>query len=336
MSEATSKKAFDTRHSSIPIFFPDEVSLVGGKDHVKHPDERGPLDTSAPTTADPLFRPKRLEQIFKDGFVESIDAQGVIKAITIVRRNGVPTVETGQMRTRGARRANAARKRHCGVADQSDREANAACFARGFPLIQLPCLGKAAEYSTAVALQRLLAENHQVHPDDMETALTLMTQLLDATQNDYALVGQQVGLTEQRVRDLTRYVTVATDKTKEMVAAGRINLSAAAMLCREEDPEKQNEFLATCLSWDGPPTDKKVIKLMKRGKGKKTARGVEAMLRKDQIRFEAYIVEQELPKARSDKTTAYLEGVMAALKLVTTGKPGDQRLESILKKFNGQ
>jgi hypothetical protein len=336
MSEATSKKAFDTRHSSIPIFFPDEVSLVGGKDHIKHPDERGPLDTAVPTEIDPLFRPGRLEQIFKDGFVESIDAQGVIKAITIVRRNGVPTVETGQMRTRGARRANAARKRHCGVANQGDREANTACLAQGFPLIQLPCLGKAAEYTAAVTLQRLLAENHQVHPDDINTALTLMTLLLDQTQNDYKLVGQQVGLTEQRVRDLTRYATVATDKTKEMVAAGRVSLSAAAMLCREEDPEKQNEFLMESLSAGGPPTEKTVIKLMKRGKGKKTAKGVEAMLRKDQVRFEAYIVEQELPKARSDKTAAYLEGVTATLKLVTTGKAGDQRLDAILKKFNGQ
>lgn len=325
MSVDNNKKAFDTAHTSSPVFFPDELSIVGGADHLDER-ERGPLDTSRPKD-DPLYRPKRLETPLKLGFVASIDANGVMQAISIIKRGNVPTVEFGQCRTRAARAANYARKQACGVLGRPDRVADPICLAAGMPLRRIQCSGRKT-VTTVATLGRMLAENHQRHDDDLDTTLLLMAKLLDETTNDFELVAREMGVEPQTVRSLMKYQENATPETKAMVKAGRLAISAAALICRETDPVTQNKQLAELMSAPNP-TVRRAQTISRRGRGKGEPSGANPFHgKKELVKFKDFV-------AAEGGKSAFLEGVIAALDLQTTGKVDDERLAKIYKKFAG-
>jgi hypothetical protein len=321
-----SKKAFDTAHTSVPVYYPDELCLVGGADHLSDPRQRGPLDTKTPKDRDPLFRPRRLARPFKPGFVESIDAGGVMEDISIVLREGVPVVEYGQMRTRGARVVNTERKARCGIkAGTSDRKAQAACTGAGFPLVSLRCSGKKTK-SDVNMLSRILAENHLRHDDDIDTTIDLMTQLLDATENNVELVARQMGVTPQTVRHLMGFHEHATKETRKAVQEGRVGITAAALLAREKDPGEQNKLLAKLIAAPDQ-TVRRAAQLSgrKRGEGEATP----ALVGKRALtKFRAFLVKEP-------REGDFCAGMAALIEYQTTGKIDDQRLAKLVKQYEG-
>lgn len=321
-----SKKAFDTTTTSVFVFYPDELCIVGGASHLG-PDERGPLDTPAPTSYDALYRPRRLEKDFKPGFVASIDANGVMQAISIVKRDNVPVVEYGQCRTRAARVVNRRRKEACGVGHLSDREADKVCVGAGFALRRIKCDGKKAT-SDVISLGRMLAENHQRHDDDLETSLELMKRLLDETEGDIELAAREMGVEPQTVRQLLQYEEHATPETRAAVQAGRLSITAAAIVASEKDPEKQNQVLATLMAAPNP-TVRRARQIKQQHTGKRSnANPFHG--KKDLVKFKEYVKEYAKQEATDDDFTA---GVLAMLNLQTTGAANDKRLTEIFKKF---
>lgn len=318
-----SKKAFDAPYSSSPVYYPDELSIVGGKDHIEDARERGPLDTKAPTEPDVLYRPARLAMPLKEGFVISIDLNTVMVPISIVSRDGVPTVEFGQSRTRGARAANFERKKQCGVTKKSDREAAEICAKAGFPLISIKCEGKKNQ-DELVSLQRIWAENHMRNDDDPETQVKIVTMFLDRMNNDFALVAKTLQITEQTVRFLANYQVAATAELKAAVKAG-LGITSAAHIAKEADPVKQREALTELLK--AKPTVRRAQQLTKRNPSKpSTANPFQG--KKALVKFKA-VADAE--KAEDP----FFDGVRALLELQTTGATQDKRLKKLFEKYTG-
>jgi ParB-like chromosome segregation protein Spo0J len=326
-----SKKAFDTGYTSVPVYYPDEVAIVGGLDHLSG-DERGSLDLPAPKEVDPLYRPKRLKTPLKAGFVESIDLEGVMEDISIILRDGVPVVEYGQMRTRGARRVNAARKAKLGLEHLSDRKADIKAHTAGFPLVSLRCAGRKTRRSE-LTLSRLLIENNQRHDDDVETTLELMRQHLDANNNNYALTGMALGVTPETVRHLIGFDTHATPEIRAAVQERRLTITAAALLAREKNPQKQNALLARLLAAPDQ-TVRRAQKISARRKGGKTDTTI-ITGRAQLTRFHTFVANTALDRKGGAVEDAWWDGVLAALKLSATGKSDDERLAELVKKYEG-
>lgn len=328
MSKDT-KKMFNTGYTSAPVYFPDELCIVGGADCIANEQERGPLDTRTPKggAADPLFRPHRLAQGFKPGFVESIDAGGVMEDISIVMRDGVPVVEYGQMRTRAARYVNALRKAKYGASKMSDREADEKkCTPDGFPLIRLRCSGK--KFTNEVnSLSRIMAENNLRHDDTLETTLDLLAQLLDLTENNYDLAARQLGVKAAHAKNLMKYREHATKETKAAVKAGRIGIVAAAMLAAHEDPAEQNKLLATLLSAPDGATVRATRKLTRK---RQNRGGNPFALKKELVKFRD-VALKEIPDGDE-----FMRGVREMVILQTTGATSDERLAQVLKDYEGK
>ena len=328
------RKAFDAPYTSVPVYYPDELSIVGGRDQLTDPRQRGPLDTTSPAKSDSLHRPKRLKQDFKLGFVESIDANGVQQDISIVLRDKVPTVEYGQMRTRAARIVNAERKKRVGCSNLSDRKAAERCAAAGMPLVILRCSGKKSR-SDITALGRILVENNQRHPDDIETTIDLAKQYLDATENDYELVARSIGQTVVGLKALIKFDEHATDETRAMVREDRISVTAAAIIVAQQDPVEQNKLLAELVSAKvGAGTVRRARQIAagapsgRKRPGKSWANPFVG--RKDLVRF------KEIVAAKVAKTEdAFLQGANALLEVMTTGECADPRITKLLEQFKG-
>lgn len=321
------KKAFNTAHTSVPVYYPDELCLIGGADLLEG-DQRGPLDTKAPKDGnDDLFRPNRLKLAFKVGFVESIDADGVMEDISIILREGVPVVEYGQMRTRAARVVNHARKKKCGCGSLSDRKAAERCAGAGYPLVALRCSGRKAR-SRELTLGRISAENNLRHDDDVETTLAIMTRFLDATENNVELVARQMGVVPQTVRHLMNFNDHATKETRKAVQAGKIGITAAALLAREKDPAAQNKLLATFLAAPDQ-TVRRAAQISGRKRGQQSATMAPVFTGKRAlVKFKGFLADQ----APAD---AFYDGVRALLDLLAEGKTADPRLAAIVAQYAG-
>lgn len=319
------KKAFpEAGHTSIAVMFPDEVGLVGGADHIADKRQRGPLDTKKPDKKDHLYRPNRLTNEFKPGFVESIDMHGVMQAIRVTKREEVPLVEYGQHRVRAARISNYLRRAECSLLNsKSDREVDEACVAAGKPLRRLKCDSK-HEPSVGNSIGRILAENHMRHDDDIETSIELIKQLLDETENNYPMVGRAIGVDEQTIRHLLRFDEHATPETKAAFRADRLKITHCAILAKVEDPAEQNKALMELLAAPNP-TVRKAAKIVRadRGVGANPFQG-----KKELIKFADYLKKE-------GGSSGFMEGVLAMLTLQLTGKSGDERLTKLYKKYEG-
>lgn len=319
------KKAFpDAGHTSIPVLYPDEVCLVGGADHITDKRQRGPLDSKKPEKRSHLYRPGRLTNDFKPGFVESIDLHGVLQAIRIVKQDNIPIVEYGQHRTRAARISNYDRRKACGQLNgKSDREVDDACIAAGMPLRRLRCDCK-QDSSTANSIGRILAENHMRHDDDIETTLPLIKQLLDETENNFPAVARAVGETEQTIRFILQYDKHATPETKAAFKAGRLRLTHCATLAREQDPEAQNKALAELLAAPNP-TVRRAAKIVRKDKG---AGANPFSGKRELVKFSEFVKKE-------GGGSEFMKGALAMLALQTTGKATDDRLAKLHKKYEG-
>ncbi len=323
------KKLFNTGYTSAPVFFPDELCIVGGRDHIKDEKERGPLDTPTPKDDDPLFRPHRLAQGFKPGFVESIDAEGVSQDISIVSRDNVPVVEYGQMRTRGARLVNALRRLKCGVSPKlSDREADKKCAEAGFPLVRLRCSGK--RYTDATrSLARIMQENNLRHDDTLETQLDQLALMLDKTEGDFTVAANSLGITVVHAKNLARYRERASKETKAAVKAGRIGIVAAAKLASVEDHDEQNKLLAQLLAAPDGATVRNTRRIIPRQRKSKVGANPFA-LKKELVKFRDVALKEI---ADGDE---FMRGVREMVMLQTTGATQDERLAKLLKDYEGK
>jgi hypothetical protein len=339
-TNAQGNKAFDVSYRSTPAFYPDQIRIVGGAD-LADKRERGPLDTSADDvwrvvdgqdvlwSAHPLYNRERLEQPLKAGFVETIDLVGLITPIAIVKLDDHATVNVGRGRTRGSRIVNFERKKKCGQLGKSDEEAAEACAAKGFPLIKLDCVHKQVS-DEADLLSRMFIENAQRQDDPLWTTIEVAARLLDK-YNDLDMAAKICGQTPQTIKFWMTFRTVATDATVKAAKEGRLPLTAAAVLAREKDPEKQNELLAKLL--EGAATGRGVVRKAltmvrkDKGSGANPFQGKAAL-----VKFSTYLTEStKKKKLRGD----FYAGVAAMIELQTTGKSRDERLAKLFKEFEG-
>lgn len=329
-----SKQAFEgASRTSIYPFYPDELRIIGGAD-LANELEQGPLDVSGkdtwkkgddgkpvPWSKHPLYRQHRLAQPLKEGFVDSVDLQGVITPIQIIKIDGVPTVAVGRSRTRGLRVANHLRKVKCGVGGKTDAEAAQRCANAALPLKKVKC-DYANVSDPKTLLSRQAIENMMREPDTIETVIDIAAILLDET-SDYGVTAQMMGVTETTIRGWMAFAQNATPETKKLVADGRIGLSSAALLAKEADPEKQNALLQQFMT-DGKPTRRRAAQLSRRDGGK----GANPFAGKKELRKFVDFVKAEGGK------NAFVEGVVAGMNLQITGQAEDERLGKLFAKYN--
>lgn len=343
MTKATSQgKAFDTSYSSIPVFYPDELVIIGGAD-LADKRERGPLDTSASdiwdddgtqrTYADhPLFNKARLEKPLDEKFVRQIDLLGVLQYPLIARLNGHPVINAGRRRTRAARLVNFERKKACGVLGKSDREAAPLCLAKGSGLLKISCAHKAVGDEFDL-FARMGAENHGREDDDLATTIEFAKKAV-ADTNDPQAVAVVLGVDVATVESWLTFDEVATPETKQAVADGRLRITAAAIVAQKKDPTEQNELLAKMMSGDFKPTVRRARQLVR--SQTKPSRANPFVGKADLVKFKTFIAEAKPKKGAKETASdkAFREGVSALLELQTTGKTPDKRLAAIYKAFS--
>jgi hypothetical protein len=324
-----SKKAFDTNTVNIPVFYPDELRIVGGLELVD-PRERGPLDTGKPAKPTPLYNPTRLACPLKEGFVESVDLHGIISPPSIVGdEDGVPAIKVGRSRIRGARVVNYERRKKLNLLNgKSDRAVADKCLAAGLPLRSVKCDGR-KKVSSVQILSEMIAENHMRTDDDFATTIALAQTMLDETNNEFDLVAREFGVTPTTLKLWLSFEEKATPETKAAMQAGRLSLTAAALLAREEKPDEQNKQLAELLSAPDQ-TVRRAANISRKGKGGKGRGGGANPFhgKKELVKFGGFYA-QEAGKG------AFVEGVLALIALQTTGKTDDPRLADVFKQFEG-
>lgn len=328
------KKAFEAPRPSVFAFYPDQLRIIGGAD-LADERERGPLDTSAKDTwkkdedgkpitwaKHPLYNRARLAQLLKRGFIQTIDAAGVITPPSIVKLDGVPTIEVGRGRTRGCRVVNYERKQRCGMLGKTDEQAADKCAKEHLPLYMLTCVPRKAIDDISL-LNHMGIENHARQDDDVEATIEQAAKLLDAHNNNYDLVGTMLCVDGHTIRAWMKFHEVATPEVKALVKAGRIGITAAAHLARKADPAEQNKLLAELLTAE--PTVRRASNLARKDKGA----GANPFARKKEL-----VKFQEIVKEEGGRS-AFIEGVLAFLELQLTGKTEDQRLAALFKKLDG-
>lgn len=329
------KKAFDASYTTSPTFFPDELRIVGGAD-LPDKRERGPIDTSASAvwkTVDgadvlwdkhPLYNKHRLAQPLKPGLIQSIDFLGVIHGPLIVKIDGQPTVNAGASRTRAARVVNFLRKQQCGVAGKRDSEAAPVCIAKSLPLIKLEVHHKRSVGGTADLIGRRGGENHARQDEPLAATIEDAARLLDETK-DLEAVARVYCVDSQTVRLWMKFYDVACPETLAAVKDGRLAITAAAVLAREEDHIRQKELLEKLLAGEFRPTVRRALRIVRKdgGKGGNPFQGKAAL-----VKFSSHVKE-------SAGKGAFWEGVAALLELQTTGKTKDERLRKVFKEYDG-
>jgi len=219
----SSKKAFDTNYTSAPVFFPEDLCIIGGA--ILPAGERGPLDTAHKKGEHDLWD-ERLLKAITDEQVANIDCYGVIEPVVVSKDpvTGLPCVVDGRGRVRRARRANLLRAK------------------RGEPRISVQCVTQRA---TGTNLMGIMIAANEVREDDgplvkLEKAKRFMER--GVSEADAAVT---FGLDLEYFRQLLAYDDTATPDVKAAVSAGEMSATAGiALVQTAKSSEAQNKALA--------------------------------------------------------------------------------------------
>lgn len=302
----TKKQAFDFARNSMYVADPSDLCIIGGS--VLVGDERGELDTEA-TADDELFDP-RLQDALTDEFINNIDAHGVDTPILIAKINDVATVVAGRSRVRAARAVNARRK------------------ARGEPGIKVDC--KMKRGTAASLMGAMIAENEARRDDDLMSKIAKLKRYMNRgiSVEDAATT---FNVTAAVAKTWLAFDDNAINATKKAVEQGKISPSAAIVLARTKEPEKQKEALDELLvsAPAGTKGSARAARIATNNTGGTNVVGVTDKRTLKQL-LDA-VMEVPHPHNSSEKTLAWWEGVEDTLKLVIGEKDrGDQRLIDIL------
>jgi ParB family chromosome partitioning protein len=223
----SSKKAFDTNYTSNPVFFPEELCIIGGKCLPKN--EQGPLDTAHKQGEHDLWD-KRLETVVvTDDQVANVDHYGVLQN-PIIRKDpetGIPMVVAGRGRIRRARRANLLRA------------------ARGVPLIEITCSIERPSKDDPTRLIGVMIAENAVRDDDGPLVKLDKAKRLLASGVSEKNAAMTFGLDLEYFRLLLAYDDTATDEVKAAVSAGEMSATAGVALVQTaKSGEAQNKALA--------------------------------------------------------------------------------------------
>lgn len=306
MTATKKKQAFDHARNSMWSIDPHELCLVGGD--VLPKEERGDLDTEA-TEDDELFD-ARLGVPLTEEFINNIDAHGVDTPILIAKINDVATVIAGRSRVRAARIVNIRRK------------------ARGEPLIKVDC--KMKRGSAASLMGAMIAENEARRDDELPTKIAKLKRYMNRgiSVEDAAVT---FNVTAAVAKTWLAFDDNAIAATKKAVEQGRISSSAAMVLARTKEPEKQKEALDALLE-HAPAGTKGSTRAARIAAGNAGAGNVVGVTDKRTLkRLLATVEDTSHPHNTSEKTLMWWSGAEEMLKLVMGDKDVDQRLVEVLK-----
>ena len=305
-------KGFDFSRGDLWKCDPSELCIVGGRD-VLSKEESGPLDTVEDKT-DNLYDPRLRTVKITDEEVANTDAFGVIEAIEVIKRDGVPCVVNGRVRLRRARRVNIARKK------------------RGDAPLSIPFIVAKGDDSHLMGM--MLAANALRHDDSPAARIANLTRYLQrgVKIEDAAMA---FGIPVSTAKSWISYDEKATPAVKKAVESGKIEITAGVLLARK-DPEEQanalDEAVATAATarprkgQEGKASVSAVRKALKKRGGKSTA--YEAPSKAELRKLLAFICAEDHAKS-SDKMKAWASGCEDVLRLVVGPEDGEKISERI-------
>ena len=299
-------KGFDFSRGDLWKCDPSELCIVGGKD-VLSKEESGPLDTVEDKT-DSLYDPRLRTVKITDEEVANTDAFGVIEAIEVIKRDGVPCVVNGRVRLRRARHVNALRKK------------------RGDAPLSVPFIVVKGDDSHLMGM--MLAANALRHDDSPAAKIANLSRYLQrgVKIEDAAMA---FGIPVSTAKSWISYDEKATPAVKKAVESGKIEITAGVLLARKE-PEAQAGALDEALAagavakprkgQEGKASVSAVRKALKKGSG---ASAYEAPGKAELRKLLAFIMAEDHSKS-SDKMKAWADGVECALRLVVGPEEGEK------------
>lgn len=300
------------KRGNLYSYDPADLCIVGGK--TLPADQQGPNDTDV-DPADPLHD-ERVALTMEEPFILNIDAFGVKTPITVVKRNGIPTVVVGRQRVRAARLVNVRRAK------------------TGQPLIRIDAVLESSRTDGTRLMGAMIAENAGRRDDDFATTVAKLRRYMErgVSIEDAAVTAN---MKTNQAKAWLKFDETAIPEVRDAVVSGKLSVSAGMEIARgAKSPELQAKALAATLEASAAGNGKATTNAA-RTAAKKAVKGDDVVVgvhdRRTQKKLLQAVADKDLKNA-GERTIAFWEGVENALMLVLGDAEADKRLVELLAK----